>query len=87
MNKGWQSIETAPRDDVLLLWARLKNPGENVSLESNTFRRYVGFWDQIDGAWADGGPTADRFLEPTLWHVLPDLPCPPPYAESHKLGR
>lgn len=69
----WKPIETAPRDQVLLLWARMRQPLPE-SEESNTLRRYVGYWDDIDGAWADGGPTADRFLDPVLWHPLPDVP-------------
>jgi len=69
---AWQPIETAPQDDVLLLYGTLRQPGLTGEHPRGAIRA-VGYWDEIDQAWALSDTTWDGpFFNPTHW-----MPCPP----------
>ena len=71
---GWQPIETAPRDQALILFGS-QRPHDMVFMAGPSV--FAGYWDIIDGAWCATGSTwAGPFYDPTHWMPLP----PPPEA-------
>ena len=82
-NEGWQGIEGAPRDDVVLLYGKLRPHPDNEYLyaDLDMICRCAGYWDQIDEAWCPVGSTwQGPWLEPTHWMPLPPAPTPEPRA-------
>jgi hypothetical protein len=69
---GWRSIESAPKDAVLLLYGTLlggspEHPRQPI--------RAVGYWDEIDEAWALSDTTWEGpFMNPTHWQRPPAPP-------------
>lgn len=77
----WQDISTAPKDDVVLLYGKLRPHPDNVQLYGNLDMRCrcVGSWDDIDEDWCPVGSTwVGPWFEPTHWMPLP----PPPATNS-----
>jgi len=71
----WQPIETAPKDENILLH------GVPESTDEIRFgpepRSYSGYWDEIDGAWCMSGATwVGPFIAATHWMPLPSAPNP-----------
>ncbi len=69
---GWQSIDTAPGDRVLLLYGRVHDVSPEHPQGSI---RVTGYWDVGDGVWhlvtpGWDGPT----FEPTHWMEIPGPP-------------
>lgn len=79
----WQPIETAPRDDVVLLFGRLdplRLQGVKYGSLETPFRA-AGYWGDIDGAWCTVGSTWEGpWMLPTHWMPLPPPPRPNPEA-------
>jgi hypothetical protein len=71
--KNWQPIETAPKDQPVLLFGRQQPHGMVHWLGHFVFS---GHWDSVDEAWVSHGSTWDGpFYVPTHW-----MPLPPPPA-------
>jgi len=70
---GWQPIETAPKDQVILVYGR---PDD---MEHVTFTRagaHTAYWDSIDEAFCLSGAGWDGpFIKPTHWMPLPAPPA------------
>ena len=65
--KGWQPIETAPKDgNVVMLFAREVHATAPV--------RVVGFYHPDNGWVAMGWTSPPTELVPTLWQPLPPFP-------------
>lgn len=65
----WQSIETAPKMRVILLWAK-------TSSEPNNWEMATGFFSEGHNAWIWNGITCNKSYhqQPTHWHDLPEPP-------------
>lgn len=71
----WQPMKDAPRDRPILLWGKLRNPGL-TQFHPDQKIRVVGYWDEIDSAWAVSCmPWDGPFFSPVLWAEIPDVPC------------
>lgn len=78
----WQPIETAPKDDLILLYGLLDPHPNERQLYSGLDRptRVTAYWDSIDEAWSPmGGTWTGPWFKPTHW--MP-LPSPPPSADE-----
>lgn len=78
--QAWQGMDSAPKDELILLWGYLDPiPDQRelyVYLERPT--RVAGYWEDIDQSWAVMGSTWEGpFFNPTHW-----MPLPPPPAEG-----
>lgn len=64
----WQPIETAPKDDVLLLFARHKHATASVVV--------VGFWNPVMMKWTDCvfSPNEPSEIVPSHWMRRPAFP-------------
>lgn len=64
----WQPIETAPTDDVLLLFARHRNASASVIV--------VGFWNPVMKKWNDCvfSPNEPSEIIPSHWMYRPTFP-------------
>jgi hypothetical protein len=70
---SWQPIETAPKNDRLLLFGQLRQPFEGLRV--NGPEVFSGYWDDIDSAWCGSGSTANGpFYNATHWQPLPAPP-------------
>ena len=70
----WQPIETAPKNEVILLYGEIDPHPDDEQLHSKGARRVAGYWDQIDEAWSSTTSTwAGPWIKPTHW-----MPLPPP---------
>ena len=58
----WQPIETAPKDEIVMLAAEMDGPGD--------WRIKLGYWDEEIGRWKIWGAS----WVPSRWMPLP----PPP---------
>ena len=73
----WQPIETAPKDQPLLLFGLLEVLESDRQLHANLDvpRRAAGYWDEIDGAWSvQGGTWEGPWIAATHWMPLPAPP-------------
>jgi hypothetical protein len=80
---GWQPIETAPRDSIVLLYGFLRPHPESEQLYGGLDKptRVTGYWDEIDESWCPMGATfLGPWFDPTNWHPLPAPPSDP-FAE------
>lgn len=78
MAPDWFPIESAPRDEVILLFGPIGH-GRSPEHPRGPIRA-VGYWDVIDGAWAYTNTTwCGPFADPTHW--MP-LPLPPQSTEE-----
>lgn len=81
----WQDISTAPKDDLVLLYGKLRPHPDNVQLYGDWDMRCrcVACWDDIDEDWCPVGSTWEGpWFEPTHWMPLP----PPPATKADSDG-
>lgn len=75
----WKTIDTAPKDALILLYGLLRPHPEQAELYGGLDRptRAAGYWDEIDGAWCVAGSTwLGPWFDPTAWTDLPPPPVP-----------
>lgn len=73
----WSDIESASKDEVVLLYGKLRPHPDNLHLYSGWDMncRCVGYWDHIDEDWCPVGSTWEGpWIEPTHWMPLPPAP-------------
>lgn len=69
---AWSPANTAPKDRPVLLYGKLT---QATPERPQGAIRVVGYWDEIDGAWALTSTTwAGPFFKPTHWAELPAVP-------------
>ena len=71
---GWQPIETAPKDQSVLLYGK----SDDTFTSEVSFPHPVvfsGYWCSLDGAWCTTGSSwVGPFMKPTHWQPLPEPP-------------
>lgn len=73
--RQWQPIETAPKHLDLLLFGEQKPGSVNCGVFYADPMIFVGYWDEIDGAWCATGTTwLGPFFNATHWMHLPEKP-------------
>ena len=71
----WQPIDTAPKDQVILLYGRIDPSTEFEKLTWEKPAVFSGYWCWMDDAWCpSGGTWAGPFMEVTHWMPLPQPP-------------
>lgn len=78
----WMDIETAPKDELILLYGYLEPHPDSREMYANLHRpkRAVGYWCEIDEAWCPVGSTwVGPWFKPSHWQALP--PPPPEKGE------
>lgn len=69
----WQPIETAPRDQYVLLFGR-QLPHDMLRVEGDLI--LAGYWSDLDEAWCCIGSLWNGpFYKPTHWRPLPEPPA------------
>ena len=75
----WQPIETAPKDQNILVFGE----PEDLILNGDTLVHFraplvcAAHWDDIDSSFClTGGSWLGPFIEPTHWMPLPEPPKP-----------
>lgn len=73
----WQPIETAPRDELILLYGKLEPHPDNRQLYGRLELPTIvtAYWCEIDEAWCPMGSTwVGPWFSPTHWRPLPTPP-------------
>jgi hypothetical protein len=74
---NWQLIETAPKDQHLLLYGEQKPSSAGVTYNGPLV--FSGYWDDVDSAWCAHGTTFNGpFFRATHWQLLPAPPTDTP---------
>jgi hypothetical protein len=76
---SWQKMDIAPKTRPILLWGKLRDPGV-TALHPHQNIRVVGYWDDIDSAWAlTSTPWDGPFFEPICWAEIVNAPSQQEY--------